>query len=283
MKKLLALVILTVTVGAVLLTALPDDAGKRGSSAVASEGNYVALGDSVAAGIGLPNFSDSSACDRTLEAYPNKLANSLHYKLLSVACSGATTQDGLLSSQSVNQLALPAQLSAALKADKPKLISLTIGANDANWTTYIQKCYTQVCGSEADTAAVQQNVNLAMTNLNTALSRIKDAYPSGPPTVIVTGYYRLFPVAKVLNCPELTGIDTAELSWIGWLQDSIDTSLQTAASQQSFVKFVPLSFVGHELCTADPWVQGLSGKAPFHPTSAGQSAIAGQILKSIRK
>jgi hypothetical protein len=33
-------------------------------------------------------------------------------------------------------------------------------------------------------------------------------------------------------------------------------------------------FTGHELCTADPYVQGPSDPAPLHPTATGELAIA---------
>ncbi|HJY04176.1 MAG TPA: hypothetical protein VJ351_25510, partial [Streptosporangiaceae bacterium] len=33
-------------------------------------------------------------------------------------------------------------------------------------------------------------------------------------------------------------------------------------------------FTGHELCTADPYVQGPGDPAPLHPTAAGELAIA---------
>jgi hypothetical protein len=33
-------------------------------------------------------------------------------------------------------------------------------------------------------------------------------------------------------------------------------------------------FAGHQLCTPQPYVQGLGDAAPFHPTAAGQLAIA---------
>jgi hypothetical protein len=37
---------------------------------------------------------------------------------------------------------------------------------------------------------------------------------------------------------------------------------------------IPPSFTGHELCTADPYVQGPNDRAPLHPTAAGELAIA---------
>ena len=33
-------------------------------------------------------------------------------------------------------------------------------------------------------------------------------------------------------------------------------------------------FTGHELCTADPYVQGPSDPAPLHPTATGELIIA---------
>jgi hypothetical protein len=33
-------------------------------------------------------------------------------------------------------------------------------------------------------------------------------------------------------------------------------------------------FTGHELCTADPYVQGPDDRAPLHPTVTGELAIA---------
>jgi hypothetical protein len=40
--------------------------------------------------------------------------------------------------------------------------------------------------------------------------------------------------------------------------------------------FTPVQprFDGHELCTSQPYVQGLRDNAPLHPTAAGELAIA---------
>ena len=48
-------------------------------------------------------------------------------------------------------------------------------------------------------------------------------------------------------------------------------------------------FAGHRWCDADPWVYGTSilvtnssSTAPFHPTPAGQRAIAAAVLETLR-
>lgn len=272
------LVVVGLLVAITLVRLLP---AKKSSAPVSYKGSYVALGDSVAAGVGLDEYSDSSACDRTTQAYPAVLAAKLQYKLQSVACGGATTQDGLMGAQDVNRLIVTPQIKAATTGQKPQLITLTIGANDAGWTTFLQKCYTASCGSSSDTDAVSAGVATAASNIRQALDQIRSTYPTGTPQVVITGYYQLFPASPTAGCAELTGIDTSELSWIASLQSSLNTALQTAGSGYDFVRYVPISFAGHELCTADPWIQGLGAKAAYHPTAAGQAAIADQIARAM--
>ena len=284
MKKLIIGVVLVSAVCIVATAVSFKHQPKSVTNVSKIQGHYLALGDSVAAGIGLADYSDSSACNRTKQAYPNLVATKLNYQLTSIACSGATTTDGLVGLQDVNQLAVPAQITAVSTASKPKLITITVGANDTRWTSFIQKCYTASCGSDADTAVVEAGIAAASDNLKNAFSQIKNAYPTSQPPVVLSGYYKLFAAQPTATgCTETINLDANELVWIRQLQTSIDDSLQTVASQFSFVKFVPLSFAGHELCTDTPWVQGLTAKAPFHPTDAGQKAIADQIIAAVQE
>ncbi|TAH32876.1 SGNH/GDSL hydrolase family protein [Candidatus Saccharibacteria bacterium] len=255
---------------------------KKNPAPITYKGTYVALGDSVAAGVGLDEYADSSACNRTTQAYPTVVAAKLHYKLQSVACGGATTQNGLMGPQDVNQLMVPPQIKAATTGSKPQLITLTIGANDADWTTFLQKCYVATCGSSSDTDAVTAGVASAVSNIRLALDQIHSTYPTETPRVVITGYYQLFPTSPSANCAELTGIDSAELAWIATLQSSVNTALQSVAVDYSFVRYVPISFAGHELCTSTPWIQGLGAKAAYHPTAAGQAAMADQIVQALK-
>ena len=260
---------------------------------------YVALGDSVAAGVGLKDDSDSSACNRTNQAYPNLVAANLGYKLKNLACSGATLPAGITGSQDVNKLQATPQLQQLFDLPKPDVISLTIGANDAQWTTIIGKCYTGQCGSAADSAAVAAALTVVGSNLTSVLNQIKAHYaltslnPSSnnsaasqhqKPLVVITGYHQVFPVTVAATCTDLSDIDAAELAWGRTLQASINTTLQNtvkAPDFADFAKYVPVDFNGHELCSTDPWVQGLADKQPYHPTSAGQAAFAQQIAQQI--
>ena len=244
---------------------------------------YIALGDSVAAGVGLKNDSDSSACNRTNEAYANQAAKQLNYQLTNIACSGATLPAGILGKQEVNKLALTAQLDQLFAIKEPDLITMTVGANDAHWTEVIKKCYISVCGSNADTLAVNQDLATMQKNLQTALATIKSQYDNKEPTVLVTGYYQVFPNDDGASCTDLIGISDTELAWGRQLQSSINDAIQEVVTRNSATaKFVPVSFAEHELCTKDSWVQGLTEPQPYHPTAAGQAAIAKQVVSATR-
>lgn len=243
---------------------------------------YVALGDSVVAGVGLNEDSDSSACNRTNQSYPNKVSAKLNYTFKNIACSGATLPEGILGAQNVNQLAVTPQLKQLFALPKPSLISITVGANDVQWTSVIAKCYTSECGTPEDAARVASNLAAVSANLRTALAQIQTHYGQNAPRVIVTGYHQVFPTGNVANCSDLKGIDASELSWGRQLQTSISDTLRDATMGYSFVTFVPVDYTGHELCTADSWVQGLNDKQPYHPTEAGQAAFASAIIHSVQ-
>ncbi len=247
----------------------------------AKQGSYVALGDSVAAGVGLKYDSDASACDRTDQSYPVLVASKLNYQLRNLACSGATLPEGITGKQEVNKLLVSPQLQQLFDLPKPKLITITIGANDAQWTKVLQKCYVAVCGSAEDAADVQSSLAIVTTNLQAVLEQLRQHYGAAQPRVIVTGYHQVFPTTVSADCTDLTGIDTAELAYGRQLQASINDNLQ-AAVKDSQASFVAIDFSGHELCSSDSWVQGLSDKQPYHPTAAGQAAFSAQIINAAK-
>jgi lysophospholipase L1-like esterase len=239
---------------------------------------YIALGDSVAAGYGLtadPN--DITDCGRGNSAYPNVVARKLNLKLQWRACSGATTSEGILGAQPLDDTQLKPQVSN-LPATPPKLISITIGANDIHWTDIIGRCYSDVCGTAADTTAVEQFRSTLDLNLRTVLDAIQTRYDRYEPRVVVTGYYQVFPATDVPGCTELTNVTTDERSWWRDQENELNQSIQLAVQDYSFVRFVPVNFDGHELCATDSWIQDATSAGAFHPTGDGQAAIAKAVL-----
>jgi lysophospholipase L1-like esterase len=242
-------------------------------------GSYIALGDSVAAGLGLKTYSDSSACDRTEESYPHLVAANLNLNLTSFACSGATTQAGLIGSQTVNQLDVKAQQTQAFALSRPTLISATIGANDLGWTDLFKKCYVSTCGTDADTALVTTRLASMSANLKTFLTNVQTRYGATPPHVILTGYYQIFPATKP-TCPSLSSFDDSELAWTRAQQTRLNGAISEAVSGFGFAKYASVDFTGHELCTPNPWIQDTQSVAAFHPTIDGEPAFASAIERA---
>ena len=231
---------------------------------------YVAVGDSIAAGAGLPSLAGSgSSCGRSAAAYPNLLARAQGLTLTNLACAGGEIDDRASGLRSV-----PAQLDTALQGGGPKLITMTVGANDVHWVFFLRKCFTRVCGTSTDELTANRlNAQLSQ-NLTALLAGVKLKSDGAPPKIVITGYYDPLSDACAGVDPRLT---SAETSWINTQTEALNRTLRDASEQFSFVRFVPIDFTGHDACSADPWVQTMDDPAPLHPTARGQQAIADMI------
>lgn len=235
---------------------------------------YAALGDSIAAGLGLESSAGSDTrCGRSHNSYANIVAEQRGLELAHIACSGADMGD-LTTQQRIIGPNPPPQLETAFAGGTPKLITITAGANDTRWAYFLRKCYTRTCGTNTD----QRIADSLLTNLNTktqrALHDIERRSSESPPETIVTGYYNPLEGCSGVE-PRIT---SDELAWLESQTEALNDTLRNASNQFNFVTFVPISFSGHSICSSDPWVQTLDDSAPFHPTYEGQQAIARQIL-----
>ncbi len=264
------------------LALFPRNTQKSSTPTIPYQGNYVALGDSVAAGVGLTGDSDPSACDRTTSAYPSVLAMLYAFKTVSIACSGAEATLGVISSQTVNNLALAPQLQNLFSLPKPKLITLTVGANDVHWNQIISQCYVGSCNQDLADPTYQTSLSTLSGNLNNIFSKIAEHYGAAIPTVIVTGYYQPLP-AHSSDCLDVKNLSTLQLIWLRGLGDQLNDVLKNSVTNFKYATFVPVDFTGHELCSTDSWVQGLTDTDPYHPTVQGQQAIASSISAQLIK
>jgi lysophospholipase L1-like esterase len=278
MKKIIiALMILIVIVGLVLSL---KHKSSHHQKTVSYSGNYIALGDSVSAGDGLLYDYDSSACNRTNQSYPSILASHLNLKLYFLACSGATFSQGINGPQDVNDLTIASQISQLPNLPKPKIITLTAGANDADWIGNITSCYLGNCGGPEQTLVTNQKISAVGQSLTKTLNSIQSIYKNNPPTVIVTSYYDPFS-SKNLSCSDVYKLTPDDASFLDSELNNLDNQIEQTTKSFSFVKFVSLNFSGHELCTSNPWVQGLTDNAPFHPNSDGQAYIESIIKMTL--
>jgi lysophospholipase L1-like esterase len=234
----------------------------------------VVMGDSTAAGAGLspvanPTRSDR-ACHRSVNSYAENLAAVNGWRVMNLACSGATIRHGLRGPQHHHGLTVPAQVATAVRAQSASVVIVSIGANDLGWSKMLAYCaFAPRCDDRATTAYFQQQLISFSKGYLDLLSKL--ATLPGHPRVIVDRYYN--PFGADAACLQAVGYTPAKVNILTSRLNTLNTVLAKGASQFGFSSPQP-DFTGHQLCSAQPYVQGLGSAAPFHPTVLGQLAIA---------
>jgi len=235
----------------------------------------VVLGDSTASGDGLPLASGATAfdraCSRSAEAYANDLATVNGWNVLNLSCSSATITNGLLGAQVLNngQVA-PVQMVEAEQATHAKVIVVSVGADDVQWSIMTRLCVAStVCNDKVSGAYFTQLLDSFTRSYYQLLGDLADL-PQHP-AVLVNEYYD--PFGKGLGCLTKYGMTAAKANVLVARLGQLNKVLAQGAQAFGFGDVQP-DFAGHELCTDDPYVQGATDPAPFHPTAAGQLAIA---------
>jgi len=256
---------------------------------------YVALGDSVAAGIGLPGSAPN--CYRAVDAYPGLVVDGLAgFALNHLACSGASIPRGIAGPQFFDDgSSEPPQLQLA-KAELPTKVTLTIGANDVHWKGILEDCYLKNCYKRqfkpgTDEAKFADRLAVLQGNLTWTLQRMEAWSPQ--PDIIVTNYYWLFPeVYPEDYCwdidPPVPGIaiTTREFDYLKGLLDQVNRVIASVvASEGATLADIRTAFVGHDVCNSHRWIfhlKVLDGQLldprSLHPNANGHAAIAQVIL-----
>jgi hypothetical protein len=235
----------------------------------------VVIGDSTAAAIGNPRLDNATpldrACGRSSESYAADLAMVNTWNVLNLACSGATVQNGLLGAQVFGSgtVALP-QLGEAQRATHAKVIIVSVGADDVQWSIMTRLCAASaVCNDKVSNAYFSQLISDFTRSYYELLGDLA-ALP-GNPDVLVNQYYS--PFGPDLSCLARYGVTPAKEKVLASRLSQLNAVLAQGAQTFGFGVAQP-QFTGHELCTAEPYVQGPDDRAPLHPTAAGELAIA---------
>jgi hypothetical protein len=235
----------------------------------------VVIGDSTAAAVGNPAAGNASAldraCGRSSESYAVDLAAVNNWNVLNLACSSATIQNGLLGVQVLNngQVA-PAQLGEAERATHAKVIIVSVGADDVEWSIMTRLCVASaVCNDKVSAAYFDQLLGSFTRSYYQLLGDLADL--PGSPAVLVNEYYS--PFGPNIGCLARYGLTPAKERVLLARLGQLDTVLAEGAQVFGFGVADP-QFTGHELCTSGPYVQGPDDPAPLHPTATGELAIA---------
>lgn len=242
------------------------------SPAAANAGErYVALGDSYSSGTGTRTYFDSN-CQKSVYAYPSLVDTQRpNTDLVFAACSGARTGD-VLNSQ------------VASVTSTTRWVTITIGGNDAGFSSVITECAQPSWSSNCDAAidGAQNYIrNTLPGRLNQVYSAIKSRAPSA--TVIVLSYPRLFMgvdcnAGTFFSASEMTRLNaTADL-----LRDKTRERAIAAGTNFRFKDAIP-PFVGHAVCSSTEWINGLSNPIgeSYHPNRTGHSSGYAPLVRAV--
>lgn len=216
---------------------------------------YVALGDSYAAGVGSENNA-GRGCRQSDFAYPNLWKDAHSPAAFSLAaCSGATVKS-----------VMDRQLGSLSGATG--LVTLTIGGNDVDFVQVMTTC--TVSSDQACERAVERADGVIRTELPDRFERLFAAIKAAAPDakVVVLGYPRLF---ESQSCAG--GLSAAKRAAVNSGADSL-ASVTEAATADAGVTFVDTreAFAGHGICGHEPWIHPVTSPLThsYHPNRSGQ-------------
>jgi len=253
---------------------------------------YVALGDSFAAGPLILPQEELDPCFRSTVDYPHVLAKSLGVKTFrDVTCSGATTANILSTPQRANLPGLPAkppQIQALTR--HTTLVTVTIGANDIGLAQLALTCLnvlpppagksckaTQTAGG-TDRGA--RAVDSVADKLGDTLDAIHDQAPTA--RVVITSYANYI---RRGGCYPEQPVWPEDATYMQGLVNRLGrvTARVAAEHHADYVDFITPG-TGHDGCNltsnwANILVPGTTlGIVPLHPTALGEQSFA-RILR----
>jgi hypothetical protein len=257
----------------------PPGASSPGSRATASapalSGQYVALGDSFSAAPGVPALTIAAGCLRSDHNYPHLVAADLSgVRLRDVTCSAATTASLIQPQQTVAGLTVPPQLDAVTSATR--YVTLSIGGNDFGLYSTLTTCLTQGgCAAAVDN--VDGGVDQAIETIGQRLTRALDLIHHQAPQakVALVGYPQVVPASG--GCPRLRLSATDAAVVHGVFVRMTDRMARAAHDGNAAFVDVLTPSHGHDICSADPWVNGPVANEraySYPPYGAEQRAVA---------
>ncbi|MER6677230.1 SGNH/GDSL hydrolase family protein [Streptomyces sp. NPDC000983] len=268
-----------------LLTSGAAPAAATDVSRQGSFKHYVALGDSYAAGTGLPRQTDET-CMRSTGSYPAWVAETYKPAVFKdVTCGGATTRSLW------NHEGSAAPQVHALTQDTD-LVTVTLGGNDLGFSDVLTRCVlagltTREGTPCRDVAAKEVDAGFARlsTRLPDMLTDIKRRSPRA--RVVVVGYPNPFP-ADGSACGSSVPLAKGDVTWLHQTTNRLNLMLEMSALLRQ-VEFVDTSsvFRGHDMCRppSGQWINPLlprtSGSA--HPNAVGHLMTAVAVHERLKK
>jgi lysophospholipase L1-like esterase len=264
-------------------------AGVR-ARAAAKYSSYVALGDSYTAAPLVPSTDTGDGCRRSSHNCPGLVAAALpSADFVDVSCSGADSTS-LVGVQQTPSGAKPPQFDALSR--RTDLVTIGIGGNDSNlFGTLVGTCSQLRERDPAGSPCRDRLTGGAGDPIGTALrdirahvravvAGIRDRAPRA--TVVVVGYPQIVPPSG--TCPELP-LAAGDYAYARRINKGLADAVRLGARKADAYVDVFAASAGHDICSADPWINGAqtdpSRALAFHPFAAEQQAVARLVLKAL--
>ncbi len=251
---------------------------------------YAALGDSYSAGPLIPTTDLAAGCARSSSNYPSIIADRLGVeRFTDVTCSGATTRDLSHVQRPFGDVRIPPQLRAVDR--RTDLVTVGIGGNDLGlFATLVGTCtrlrVADPTGSPcarrlAKGPDLEEATATIGSRVTASLRAVRRLAPRA--TVVLVGYPRLVPDEG--TCPALP-LATGDYAEGRRISRALDGALARAARRAGalYVDVYDVSR-GHDICSADPWVNGRTTDRQralaYHPLASGMRAVADEVLATL--
>ncbi|MFC6598551.1 SGNH/GDSL hydrolase family protein [Kitasatospora paranensis] len=297
----------SVLLGTALLAAATSVFGATGAHAADISGSYVALGDSYAAGAGVPGIS-AGLCLRSDHNYGHLVAAALGSSTYrDVTCAAAKTSD-LTEAQYDAFIRVNDPQLDALSADTG-LVTLGIGGNDLGTSDlgvgdviatciagavvnpFGTPCHDVYAHGHWDfrtwswvygTDTLVTRIDAAAPQIADALQRIHAKAPHA--RVLLVGYPSVLPENE-RDCIGRQPITVGDVAYLRGILGRLNSVLATtaAANGATYVDTIAATR-GHDVCSQDRWIEGAlpgSPAVPFHPNATGERAMAGAVLQAL--
>ncbi|MGC0313309.1 SGNH/GDSL hydrolase family protein [Kitasatospora acidiphila] len=273
---------------------------------------YVALGDSYAAGAGVPGQS-AGLCLRSDHNYGHLVAAALGAaSYTDVTCSAAKVKD-LTGTQTDFGIPVNDPQFNALTPGTT-LVTLGIGGNDLGTSSLgiadvIATCIAGAVVNPAGTPCkdvyehghwawdwssfrwqwtysgddLVDRINGAAPQLAADLQQIHAKSPGA--RVLLVGYPSVLP-ADAASCAGRQPVTVGDVSYLYGILAKVNAMLaSTAAANGATYVDTRTPTAGHDVCSDDRWIEGAlpgSPAVPFHPNATGEQAMAQAVLNSLR-
>jgi lysophospholipase L1-like esterase len=233
---------------------------------------YVALGDSYAAGVGAPPYDINKDCKRSSKGYPALLDPKGRIDLqVNATCAGATT--------TYVAQHLPSELN-----EDTRLVTLTVGGNDLGFAALAGAC---LAGTQQQCLKAIEAAEGKLTGLRSDLALLygQVAYAAPNALIVVTGYPHLVESTAPYDPVLIAALNAATDELNRTIRNAVADAVDPTRDNIVYVD-VTDAFEGHGIGSSDdPFINApgpTRSPEDFHPNAAGYRAYAKAISAAIR-